>query len=98
MTVTRWIAYEGSGPLIRALVQALEDRGVAVVARRGGPHGQHRAVREMGEAVTATLVATGASEAIDAGVSAFRQRFANRAVVTIEDEERLPRPRGRHRA
>lgn len=37
----------------------------------------------MGDAVQPTVVATGVSEAIAAGVSTFRQRFTNRAMVTI---------------
>lgn len=103
VTETRRITFEGSGPFVRTLVQALEDEGVTVAVRREG-HALDRppTPRGMGDAVKATLVATGASEAIAAGVSTFRQRFANRALVTIENEATAPPPRhrrhGQHRA
>jgi hypothetical protein len=96
---TRRIVYTGSGPLVRMLVEALEDEGVTVVVRREGAGvGQHRESRGMGEDVNATLVATGAVEAIKAGVRMFLHRSANRAQVMIEGEEPPPPPRGRHRA
>jgi hypothetical protein len=103
VTETRRITFEGSGPFVRTLVQALEDEGVTVAVRREGHSVDQRPTpRGMGDAVKATLVATGASEAIKAGVSTFRQRFANRAVVTIENEAAAPPPRhrrhGQHRA
>jgi hypothetical protein len=57
---------------------------------------------------TANLQVTGRAacrnrtdEAIAAGISTFRQRFANRAVVTIENEAAPPprhRRHGQHRA
>jgi hypothetical protein len=98
VTETRRITFEGSGPFVRTLVTALEDEGVAVAVRREGRYlGQHREPRGMGDPVKATLVATGSIEAIEAGVSAFRQRFASRAVVTIQGETDPP-ARGRHRA
>ena len=99
MTETRQITYQGSGPFVRALVQALEGEGVTVTVRRNGPYvGEHRDPRGMGDTVGATLVAIGATEAIKAGVWTFRQRFPNRAWVTIEGEEPLPPTQGRHRA
>ncbi|HEY6748936.1 MAG TPA: hypothetical protein VI357_24865 [Mycobacteriales bacterium] len=103
MTETRRISFEGSGPFVRTLVQALEDEGVTVAVRREGrDEDQRPAARGMGDAVRATLVATGAREAIAAGVSTFRQRFASRATVTIEDEAAVPpashRRPGQHRA
>jgi hypothetical protein len=103
VTETRRITFEGSGPFVRTLVQALEDEGVTVAVRREGHYVDQRPTpRGMGDAVKATLVATGASEAIAAGVSTFRQRFANRAMVTIENEAAPPPPRhhrqGQHRA
>ena len=98
MTETRRIAYEGSGPFVRTLVQALEDEGVQVAVRREGPYvGEHREPRGMGDAVKATLVATGEIEAIKAGVWTFLYRFANRAEVRIEKETQPP-THGRHRA
>jgi len=99
MTESRRITYQGSGPFVRSLVEALEAEGVTVTVRRDGPYvGEHRDPRGMGDAVNATLVAVGAIEAIRAGVGTFRQRFADRAVVRIEDEEPLPPAHGRHRA
>jgi len=99
MTATRRIAYHGSGPLVRTLVHALEEEGVAVAVRREGPYvGEHREPPGMGDAVNATLVATGAADAIDAAVWTFVDRFADRAQVTIDDEQALPSVRGRHRA
>jgi hypothetical protein len=87
MTETR-ITYRGSGPLIRTLVQELERAGVTVTVRREGPYvGPQREYRAIGDAVSATLLATGEVEAIEAGVRTFRQRFANRARVSIEDDE-----------
>ena len=98
MTETRRISFEGSGPFVHTLVTALEGEGVTVAVRREGRHvGEHREPPGMGEAVKATLVATGSIEAIKAGVSTFRERFANRAVVTI-DGEAAPPEHGRHRA
>lgn len=91
MTETRRITFEGSGPFVRTLVAALEGEGVTVAVRREGRYvGQHRESREMGDAVSATLVATGSIEAIKAGVSTFRDRFASRAVVTIDDDPTPP--------
>jgi hypothetical protein len=76
--VTRRIAYQGGGPFVRALVEALEEQGVTVVVRRDGPYvGQHRAARDMGDDVSATLAATGDVEAINAGVGMFRGRFGD---------------------
>jgi hypothetical protein len=96
VTETRRITFEGSGPFVRTLVQALEDEGVTVAVRREGHSVDQRPTpRGMGDAVKATLVATGASEAIAAGVSTFRQRFANRAAVTIENEAAAPPPSAR---
>lgn len=65
--------------------------------REGRYVGEHREPRGMGDAVKATLVATGSIEAIRAGVSTFRERFTSRAVVTIDDEA-TPPDHGRHRA
>jgi hypothetical protein len=102
VTETWRITFEGSGPFVRTLVQALEDEGVTVAVRREGAYVDQRLTpRGMGDAVKATLVATGASEAIAAGVSTFRQRFASRAMVTIENEAAPPpshRRHGQHRA
>src|SRR5215204_4690923 len=85
MTETRRIAYSGSGPLVRMLVEALEDEGVTVeVRRQAAGVGQHRESRGMGNDVNATLVATGAVEAIKAGVWMFLHRSASRAQVVIE--------------
>jgi hypothetical protein len=99
MTETRRIAYQGSGPFLRTLVQALEDDGVAVTVRRDGPYvGQHREVQGMGSAVNATLVATGAAAAIQAAVSAFRQQVREDAQVLIQDKDSPPHTRGSHRA
>jgi len=99
MTETRRIAYSGSGPLVRMLVEALEDEGVTVVVRREAARvGQHRGSRGMGDDVNATLVATGAVEAIRAGVWMFLNRSASRAQVVIEGEEAPAPTRGRHRA
>ena len=99
MTDTRRITYQGSGPFVRTLVQALEGEGVTVTVRRNGPYvGEHRDPRGMGDAVGATLVAVGSIEAIKAGVWTFRQRFPNRAWVTIEGEEPLPSPTTQGRA
>jgi len=98
MTEARRISFEGSGPFVHTLVTALEGEGVTVAVRREGWYvGEHREPRGMGEAVKATLVATGSLEAIKAGVSTFRQRFTSRAVVTI-DGEATPPDHGRHRA
>ena len=99
MTETRRIAYHGSGPFVRTLVRALEQEDVTVAVRREGSYvGAHREPLGMGDAVNATLVATGSTEAIKAGVWAFLSQFASRAEVRIEDEEALPSIRGRHRA
>jgi len=99
MIDSRRIAYQGSGPLLGTLVQALEDAGVAVTARRNGPYvGRHREDRGMGDAVDATLVVTGATASIETAVSIFRQQFSKHARVTIEDEEPRPHTHGRHRA
>ena len=99
MTETRRIAYSGSGPLVRMLVAALEDEGVTVVVRREPPRvGQHRESRGMGDDVNATLVATGAIEAIKTGVWMFLHRSASRAQVVIEGEDAAPPTAGRHRA
>jgi hypothetical protein len=98
MTETRRISFEGSGPFVHTLVTALEGEGVTVAVRRDGRNvEEHRGPRGMGDAVKATLVATGSIEAIKAGVSTFRERFSSRAVVTI-DGEATPPDRGRHRA
>jgi hypothetical protein len=95
MTETRQITYLGSGQFVRGLVQALEGEGVTVTVRRNGPSvGEHRHPRGMGDAVGATLVAVGATQAITAGVWTFRQRFPNRASVTIEGEARLSPTQG----
>ena len=97
--VTRCIAYEGGGPFLRALVVALEQQGLTVVVRRDGLHvDQHRESREMGGNVTATLVATGPGEAIDAGVGTFQRRFGQCAQVRVEGESTPPPTQGRHRA
>ena len=99
MSETRRIRFEGSGPFVRTLVQALEGEGVTVAVRREGSYvGEHRDPPGMGDAVKATLLATGAIEAIEAGVSTFRQRFGNGAVVTIEAAAAGPPLHGRHRA
>jgi hypothetical protein len=99
MMETRRIAYHGGGPFVRTLVQALEQEGVTVAARREGSYVRaHREPSGMGDAVNATLMATGSTEAIKAGVWAFLSRFGSRAEVRIEDEEAPPSIRGRHRA
>jgi hypothetical protein len=96
MTESRQITFHGSGPLVRTLVQALEDEGVTVRARRNGPEvGQSPDPRRMGDAVDATLAAVGAIEAIRAGVLTFRQQFADRALVSIEGDESAPSAHGR---
>jgi hypothetical protein len=92
MTKTRRITYEGSGPFVRELVQILEAEGVTVTVRRERPpETEYRDTRGMTEAVTATLMATGTTEAVKTGVDRFRQRFPGRSIVRIEGE-------GRHRA
>jgi len=95
MTETRRISFEGSGPFVQMLVTALEGEGVTVAVRREGRHPEeHRGPRDMGDAVRATLLVTGSNEAIKTGVSTFRERFASRAVVTI-DGEATPLDHGR---
>jgi hypothetical protein len=92
MQGTRRITYEGSGPFVRELVQILEEQGVTVSVRREGPpESEYRDTRGMTEAVAATLMASGTTEAIEAGVDRFRQRFPGRSLVRMEGE-------GRHRA
>ena len=74
MVVTRRITYQGSGPLLRTLVQALEGEGVTVRVRRNGPYvGQHRQTHGMGDAVMANLVVTGTIDGINAGVELAHQ-------------------------
>ena len=91
MTETRQITFQGSGPFVRTLVQALEGEGVSVAVRRNRPYlTEHRDPRGMGDAVSATLVATGATEAIRAGVGTFRKRFGDRALAIIEGEDPQP--------
>jgi hypothetical protein len=91
MTQTRRVSFDGSGPFVQTLVAALEGEGVAVAVRREGRYvGEHGEPRRMGDAVKATLVVTGSIDAIKAGVSTFRDRFASRAVVTIDDEPTPP--------
>jgi len=82
---------------VQTLVTALQGEGVTVAVRREARHvGECGGPRGMGDAVRATLVVTGSIEAIKAGVSSFRERFASRAVVTIDDEatavDHGPRP------
>lgn len=92
VTGTSRIRYEGSAPLVRELVQILEQEGVTVSIRRERPpESEYRDTRGMTEAIAATLMATGATEAVEAGVHRFRQRFPGRSIVRIEGE-------GRHRA
>jgi hypothetical protein len=96
MTETRHISFEGSGPFVQTLITALEGEGVTVAVRREGqPVREHCEPRGMGDAVKATLVVTGSIEAIKAGVSTFRERFASRAVVTIGSEAAPASRRGR---
>ena len=91
MTQTRRVSFDGSGPFVQTLVAALEGEGVAVAVRREGRYvGEHGEPRRMGDAVKATRVVTGSIDAIKAGVSTFRDRFASRAVVTIDDEPTPP--------
>jgi hypothetical protein len=98
MTETRRVSFEGSGSFVQTLVTALEGEGVAVAVRREARHvGEHGEPRGMGDAVRATLLVTGSNEAIKAGVSTFQERFASRAVVTI-DGEATPPDHGRHPA
>ena len=86
------IRYEGSGPFVHELVRILEQGGVTVRVRREGPlESEYRDTRGMTETVAATLMVTGAMEAVKAGVERFQQRFPGRSVVRIEGE-------GRHRA
>ena len=99
VTVTRRITYAGGGPFVRALVEALERQHVTVVVRRDGPYvGRHRQASDMGQDVSATLVATGDFDAINAGVETFRRRFASHAEIRVEGEGGPPPDRGRHRA
>jgi hypothetical protein len=99
MVGTRWITYEGSGPLVRVLVELLEEEGVAVRVRREAPPvSEYGDARGMSESVVATLVPTGAPEAIKAGVQRFRQRFPGRGVIKIDGEDDPPSSCGRHRA
>jgi hypothetical protein len=92
MEGTCQIRYEGSAPFVRELVQILEQEGVAVSVRREGPpESEYRDTRGMTDAVAAILTATGATEAVEAGVDRFQQRFPGRSIVRIEGE-------GRHRA
>ena len=99
MVGTRWITYEGSGPLVRVLVELLEEEGVAVRVRREAPPvSEYGDTRGMSDSVVATLVPTGAPEAIKAGVQRFRQRFPGRGVIKVEGEDEPPSSYGRHRA
>lgn len=87
MTETRRITYQGSAPLVRALVQALEAEGVTVSLRRGGQRTmEERDTRTIVENVVAILVAEGGVAGIKAGVRKFRANFP-RAKVEIEGED-----------
>jgi hypothetical protein len=57
VTETRRITFEGSGPFVRMLVQALEDEGVTVAVRRERPDVDQRPIPcGMVDAVKATQV------------------------------------------
>ncbi|HEV8527007.1 MAG TPA: hypothetical protein VGS60_05555 [Actinomycetes bacterium] len=85
--MTRRITYQGSVPIVRALVQALEAEGVTVSLRRGGqPTMEERDTRTIVENVVAILVAEGGVARIKAGVRKFRANFP-RAKVEIEGED-----------
>ena len=76
MTETRRITYEGSAPLVRSLVQAMEAEGVTVSLRRGGrPTMEERDTRTIVENVVAILVAEGGVAGIKAAVAKSRARF-----------------------
>jgi hypothetical protein len=96
----RRIVYEGSGPLLRALIQMLEEERVTVrVRRESRPEAEYRDGQGMTDNVIATVVATGAITGIKAGVERFRTRYGSRGRIRIEGEDDdQPRPRGRHRA
>jgi hypothetical protein len=85
---TRLIRYRGSEPVVRALIQMLEEEDVTVV-RRGQRPIEHRDLGTMVEAVIATLEATGTIEGIKAGVAKFRERFP-RGGLEIEGEDDDP--------
>jgi hypothetical protein len=100
MAETKRIVYDGSGPLLRALIQMFDEEGVTVTVRREGPpETEYRDTRGMAENVVATLTATGAAAAIKSAVAAFRERHGRRGRVRIEGEDDDQPPlRGRHRA
>lgn len=83
MTEIRRITFEG-GPVGRALVQMLKEEGVSVTGP-GRSSIEYWDAREIAEGVVTTLVATGALEAIRAGVRKVRWRFP-RAKIEIEDD------------
>jgi predicted flavoprotein YhiN len=87
VTETRRITYQGSAPILRALVQALEAEGVTVSLRRGvQPTTEERDTRTIVENVVAILIAEGGVAGIKAGVRKFQANFP-RAKVEIEGEE-----------
>jgi hypothetical protein len=81
---TRRLTFEG-GPVGRALVQVLQEEGVTVTGS-GRPATEYRDARDIAEGVVTTLVATGAIEAIRAGVRRVRWRFP-KAKIEIEDKD-----------
>jgi hypothetical protein len=84
VTESRRISFEG-GPVGRALVQMLAGEGVTVT-RPGCPTIEYRDARDIAEGVVTTLVASGAIEAIRAGVRRVRWRFPA-AKIEIEGED-----------
>ncbi len=90
MTEIRRITFQGSGPLARTLTQMLENEGVTVQVRRGGPPTTEHVDTRPGE-VLATLVASGTLNGIQKGVRKFRTRFPGEAKVNIEAEPDISR-------
>jgi len=78
------ITYRGPAPLVGMLRQMLEDEGVAVTLS-GEPPLETRGTGEIAESVIATLLATGAVEAIRAVMERFRERSRGRADVDLDE-------------
>ena len=80
----RRITYKGAAPFAGALVQVLNEEGVEV---EWTSPPEARDVLGALEAVVVSLVATGAYDAIKAGVNRFRRRFPESSVVIEDDED-----------
>jgi hypothetical protein len=95
MDVTRTIRFRGDAALSLALVRALEDEGVQVAWRRPEPEQLRKGVGPEIETVVLSIVASGAYDAIKAGVALFRKRTGIwPAEVDIQgnDENEKPEP------